>query len=355
MPAAYDIYTDQLRELRRGQPLYYPEPPEEGPVEIGDVGYTKQGAFCRLFNVSRAADDSAQLLGVPEGFKPLNMGRIRHYEAALEPGPLHSRTIFRVNADIGTTGYAALSSNCRTCQIMPYISRAVLPADASFQFSCTSSRGTILMLETQMSRQQALHETLFKNYLLQHCLSWYTFARDIGVQVDFGDIMLVTECSKTAAWASAVYSQSSKDFGMSFSAGGAFLPAACGVVVSAGHERIGPVEYRRSQRLANSSEWLAEAPKNHTMFVKGYRLGSRSLYLRSLAQRVMKTKSRSRAPDQDQDDSGGTSPSADNGSRPSILTTSRKSSGLSDNLTYNATYLLPEWPVSIDNSHQFIR
>lgn len=106
MPAAYDIYSDQLRELRRGQPLYYPEPSaEEGPVEIGDVGYTRQGAFCRLFNVARSGDDSAQTLGVPTGFQPLEMGRILTYDAALEPGPLHSKTIFRVHADVGTAGY----------------------------------------------------------------------------------------------------------------------------------------------------------------------------------------------------------------------------------------------------------
>jgi hypothetical protein len=105
MPAAYDIYSDQLRELRRGQALYYPEPsPEDGPVEIGDVGYTKQGAFCRLFNVGRLAEDPAQILGVPDGFEPLNMGRIRTFNGALEPGPLHSKTIFRVNADIGSPG-----------------------------------------------------------------------------------------------------------------------------------------------------------------------------------------------------------------------------------------------------------
>lgn len=104
MPAAYDIYSDQLRELRRGQPLYYPEPSEEGPVEIGDVGYTRQGAFCRLFNVARSGDDPAQILGVPEGFQPLVMGRILSYDAALEPGPLHSKTVFRVNADVGTNG-----------------------------------------------------------------------------------------------------------------------------------------------------------------------------------------------------------------------------------------------------------
>lgn len=214
------------------------------------------------------------------------------------------------------------------------------------------------MLETQMSRQQALHETLFKNYLLQHCLSWYTFARDIGVQVEFGDIMLVTECSKTAAWASAVYSQSSKAFGMSFSAGGTFLPAASGMTASAGHDRIGPVEYRRSQRLVSSPAGFDVVPKDHTVFVKGYRLGSRSLYLRSVARKVMKSKSRSRAPDQDQNGSGGTSPSVDNGSRPSILTTSTSSSQPSDassDLTDGATSLFPEWPVSINDSHRFIR
>ena len=205
-----------------------------------------------------------------------------------------------------------------------------------------------------MCRQQALHETLFKNYLLQHCLSWYTFARDIGVQVEFGDIMLITECSKTAAWASAVYSQSSKAFGMSFSAGGTFLPATSGMTVSSGHDRIGPVEYRRSQRLVSSEAGFDGVPKHHTVFVKGYRLGSRSLYLRSVARKVMKARSRTRAPDQDQIDSGGTSPRADSGSRPSILTTSGRSSQPSEASSVLTDGLLPEWPVSINNSCRFI-
>lgn len=136
------------------------------------------------------------------------------------------------------------------------------------------------MLETQMSRQQALHDHRFKNYLLQHCLSWYSFARELGVQVEFGDIVLVTECSKTAAWASAVYSQSSKEFGMSFSAGGTFLPSTAGVSISAGLERVGPVEYRRSQRRAIAlTDRVQDLSKDHTVFIRGYRLGSRSLYL----------------------------------------------------------------------------
>ncbi|RDB21054.1 hypothetical protein Hypma_011916 [Hypsizygus marmoreus] len=294
MPAAYDIYADQLRDLRRGQPLYYPEPSaEDGPVQIGDVGYTRQGAFCRLFNVSKAGDDPSQAFGVPEGFEPLVIGRILEYEGALEPGPLHSKTIFRVNADVGTTG-------------------AVLPADASFRFSCASSRGAILMLETQMSRHQALHDKRFKDYLLQHCLSWYTFAGELGVQVEFGEIMLVTECSKTAAWASAVYSQSSREFGMSFSAGGMFLPSVGGAAISIGLEKIGPVEYRRSRRRAIMLEDVQNVTKDQTVFIKGYRLGSRSLYLKSIARKIMKTTNRSRLGDLDSDNVHG--PSSTQGS-----------------------------------------
>lgn len=104
MPAAHDIYAEQLGELRRGQALYYPEPRPEGPVEIGDVGFTRNGAFRRLFNVAKSAEDPAQRFGVPDGFLPLDLGAIDTYEAALEPGPLYSRVISTLSAEIGTPG-----------------------------------------------------------------------------------------------------------------------------------------------------------------------------------------------------------------------------------------------------------
>ena len=110
MPAAHDIYANQLRAYRRGYALHHPEPPEgDIPVQIGDVGYTKQGAFCRLFNVCRpASDPTHEELGVPEGFQILNMGRILTYGRELEPGPLHGETISRTSFDIGAHGYAHL-------------------------------------------------------------------------------------------------------------------------------------------------------------------------------------------------------------------------------------------------------
>lgn len=44
------VYAEQLRDLRCGEPLWQPEPPNDGEVEIGDVGYINDGRFTRLFN-----------------------------------------------------------------------------------------------------------------------------------------------------------------------------------------------------------------------------------------------------------------------------------------------------------------
>jgi hypothetical protein len=107
MPAAYNIYADQLRVLRRGHALYNPEPAlGETPVEIGDVGYTKEGAFCRLFNVCQPATHSINSrFGVPQNFHPLDLGESQTHPTQLEPGPLHSRTISYARLDAGMPGY----------------------------------------------------------------------------------------------------------------------------------------------------------------------------------------------------------------------------------------------------------
>ncbi|KAF9461572.1 hypothetical protein BDZ94DRAFT_1138614, partial [Collybia nuda] len=177
--AAHDIYVDQLRDLRRGLPLYHPEPRAEGPVEIGDVGYIKDGAFRRVFNVSKTASDPVQRFGVPDDF---------------------------VQFDLGATGARAPSYE-------------ILPAEASFHFNCSSKRGAILILEKQMDRTEAIQYRHLEAYIMQNCHSWHAFARDLGFRIGFGDLMFVTECSKAAVWSSAVYSNSTTEFGLSFSVG----------------------------------------------------------------------------------------------------------------------------------------
>ncbi|GLB34411.1 hypothetical protein LshimejAT787_0112950 [Lyophyllum shimeji] len=270
MPPAHDTYARELSELGRGYPLYYPEPhPEDGSVRLGDVGYTSEGAFYRLFNVSLPAEDPSQRFGVPNDFESLDLGVVRTFEAALQPGPLHSGTISTLEADIGTQG-------------------GILPAEASFTFKCRSKRGAILLLESQMTREQAVQRRRFENYLRRHCHSWHAFAESLDIDIGFGDLMLVTECSRTAAWSSAVYSNSSREFSLKLSVGNPLVPSAVGASASTGVERAGAVELRAS--VKHPSPGGQPLPDDHTVFIKAYRLGTRQAYLRSTVSLFVKAR-----------------------------------------------------------------
>ncbi|KAG6887733.1 hypothetical protein C0995_013288 [Termitomyces sp. Mi166 len=237
MPAAHDIYFRQLALLHRGYPLYYPDPPVgDSPVEIGDVGFIRGGSFIRLFNASKPPNDPVQRYGVPEGFERLELGTITIYDNALEVGPLHY---------------------------------------ASFRFNCTSKQGAVLMLETQMKRETAIQGQRFESYLRRHYRSWHEFAQRNYFPLAFGDMLLVTECSKTAGWSSSVYWSNSGAFSLSFSPSNT---STGGFSVVAGSRTTGPLEHRRSTKRP-----CDPSLKNQTVFIKAYHLGWRQLYYLSLA------------------------------------------------------------------------
>jgi len=73
--AHYDIYRDRLATTHPafGHALWEPDPEEgHGPVEIGDVGYVREGKFNRLFNaLLPASDASHEGILLPEYYEPL--------------------------------------------------------------------------------------------------------------------------------------------------------------------------------------------------------------------------------------------------------------------------------------------
>lgn len=170
---------------------------------------------------------------------------------------------------------------------MTYYDSGILPAEASFDFTCTSERGAILVLETQMMHQKTRQHGYLGNHLRQHCHAWHAFARSNGIYMDFGDLMLVTGFSKTAAWSSAVYSNNSIRFGLSFSVGMPFTTTA-GIAASNHHEMIGPIERRRSQCRAQPHN--PPPPKDHTVFIEVYRAGMRQVYKHSFVSLFMKSR-----------------------------------------------------------------
>ena len=72
--ADYDIFREQLaiKYPSYGHALWEPSPKTpDRPVQIGDVGFIRQGKFHRLFNALLPADDPSHERGVPEYYKPL--------------------------------------------------------------------------------------------------------------------------------------------------------------------------------------------------------------------------------------------------------------------------------------------
>ncbi len=76
--ADYDIFREQLslRYSTYGHALWEPGPSEpNNPVKVGDVGYTRNGSFHRLFNALLSAEDQSD---VPKDHKPLTLKRSSH-------------------------------------------------------------------------------------------------------------------------------------------------------------------------------------------------------------------------------------------------------------------------------------
>jgi hypothetical protein len=70
----YDIFREELatKYSTYGHALWEPSPAGDyTAVEIGDVGFIREGSFHRLFNVLLPGDDPSHQDGVPQCHEPL--------------------------------------------------------------------------------------------------------------------------------------------------------------------------------------------------------------------------------------------------------------------------------------------
>ena len=83
--AHYDIFRDQLgiKYPAFGHALWEPNPGRlYSPVEVGDVGFIREGKFHRVFNALLPADHpSHQRFGVPEYYEPLRPSVAEHVDS----------------------------------------------------------------------------------------------------------------------------------------------------------------------------------------------------------------------------------------------------------------------------------
>ena len=85
--ADYDIFREQLaiRYPSYGHALWDPGDPGPSPisrdrsVQVGDVGFVREGKFCRLFSALLPEGDPSHVLGVPESHEPLVPTLLDHH------------------------------------------------------------------------------------------------------------------------------------------------------------------------------------------------------------------------------------------------------------------------------------
>ena len=96
-PTHYDTYREELGKAYPGfgHALWDPNPGDQDPVEVGDVGFIRQGHFHRVFNALLPANHpSHERFGVPEGHEPLRLTVTNHtHRGDLTPNTFHSHGV----------------------------------------------------------------------------------------------------------------------------------------------------------------------------------------------------------------------------------------------------------------------
>ena len=90
--AHYDVYCEEIAKAYPGfgHALWEPGPGEQNhQVEVGDVGFIREGQFNRLFNVLLPGEhESHERFGVPEGHEPLS-----HSNRSYQPYGPHAKYV----------------------------------------------------------------------------------------------------------------------------------------------------------------------------------------------------------------------------------------------------------------------
>ncbi|TCD66570.1 hypothetical protein EIP91_001238 [Steccherinum ochraceum] len=252
--------------LGYGLALWQPAPLNYYPkIQIGDVGYLRDGQFHLLFSAGCPLNDREPGLDVPEDFVQLDVGPIISLQPRDE-GALPTKTV----EIIGGGASAALT--------IPGMSSGSL----KFDFESKSNEGAILITKDKTYRYNAQRLGNFKNYILANFKSWEVFANRHGHGITTSELILVTGVDMAKEFAMTAFSQTTSRVSLSFKAGthGASASASgwgswhCDhpVFKNWGPQELYPEAVPVPAQMANDSMSDAHARHKHCVFVRAYRV-----------------------------------------------------------------------------------
>ncbi|GJE94300.1 WD40 repeat domain-containing protein [Phanerochaete sordida] len=261
--AAHSIYPASLSALGYGYPLWHPEPHITGEPQIGDVGYLREGAFIRLFNIN-ADNEGHRVTRWPKPFKitetlPEEVWTLDQRHAPLGPGRFPSHGVEEVETGGKLTGGAPTGGS----------------ASLSASYSCKEVHGALLVLKSKAYAESLYSNRTLESYMIRQHDTWYTYAKDqIGHRVEQKDIVLVSGWVKAPAdWAAAVFSSktsSSSQLSLKGKLGQIF-----GVKLSRSHKKsyTGPPMERSGAKYPKKA--ANNASRDQCVFVKRYKMKTR--------------------------------------------------------------------------------
>ncbi|KAH9041558.1 hypothetical protein EDB85DRAFT_2271805 [Lactarius pseudohatsudake] len=199
--AHYDIFRHHLliTAPAYGYALWDPDPGNLYPaVEVGDVGYIREGRFHRLFNVLLPAKHPSHRKGVPEYHEQLNV----------EDHIIH--------------GTLSPHNFCSTCVALgPESDRQAdgPQNEGEVSFLCRMNQGAVLCLPIKAKKEDTVAIKRFGKWMIKHIDTWFAWAQQLELGVDrMEDIILVTGTHRTRSCTNVAFPGGREDARVSFRA-----------------------------------------------------------------------------------------------------------------------------------------
>ncbi|KAH8998264.1 hypothetical protein EDB86DRAFT_825160 [Lactarius hatsudake] len=248
--AHYDTFREQLAIAHPafGHALWDPSPEALYPsVQVGDVGFIRNGKFHRLFNALLSADDpSHERRGAPHDHEPLRL-QVRSQDH-IDHGILGPNDFYSYGVNVVSGGLEVLATGV---------------GSAVVSFSCTKKQGAVLSLPVTAQREDTPHLGHFRKWILRHINSWFAFARELGMGIEMEDIILVTGCHRTRSWTNTVFNEVQANARVSLGVEFGAFDASVNWQVS--NFRVQGAVHSRGPNGRN-------LPENQCIFIRGFRV-----------------------------------------------------------------------------------
>ena len=269
-----EIYSSALsRTLQQGYALWFPEPHTTGEVQIGDVGWIKDGGFVRLFNIDSTVQPVPKW---PESYEPtyplpdnvLSPNLLDMRKNVLNPGTFKSRGVEenRVKANI----QGCVPTHSSTIFNLTLSCRGVASAGGGLavQFECKEECGAILNLKSPATGCTVYDNKRLRDYIVKSYEHWVNFAvEQVGLEGVEKRIILVRGWVKTSPnWTVTTFTNHGAKLMASLDAQGASIISA-GISASTEHVTEGPVVSRSGSAVGSDSVPMTQ---DQCVFLKYY-------------------------------------------------------------------------------------